>query len=194
MNEKLDAGDILTKKYYRINKNMLIKDFYDFADVEIPKLFLKTVKKISSQNYKRYKQNAKNTLRTYPRNKNDGKINWNKKVETLERLVSISGEPFFGAYTYLNTKKLFILKAEKEYPKFEFFSECGQVVERRKNGEVVVSCIDGFLIIKSIKYNNKIYEKPSEIIKSIHTRLGMDIEEEIEKILKKINTLTNRLK
>jgi len=194
MNEKLDAGNILTKKYFQINKNTTIKDFYDFADLEIPKLFLNTIKKISSGNYKLYKQNEKNILRTYPRNKIDGKINWNKKVEFIEKIIRISGEPFFGAYTYLDAKKLFILKAEKEYPKFNFFSECGQVVERKKNGDVVVSCIDGFLKIKKIKYNNKIYEKPSEIIKSIHTRLGMDIEKEIEEILTKINILLNRLK
>ena len=71
-----------------------------------------------------------------------------------------------------------------EYPKFNYKSVNGQVVERRINGDVVVSCLDGFLVLSKIKYNGKIYTNPTTLIKTIHSRLGMNVEEEIEQIKK----------
>lgn len=83
--------------------------------------------------------------------------------------------------------------------KFEYFAEPGQVLERRKNGNVVIACSDGFLVLTKVKLGNKIYDKPSLIIKTIFTKLGMDLEDEIirinqklEKLLKEIKSIKNR--
>ena len=67
------------------------------------------------------------------------------------------------------------------------------MVERRINGDVAVSCLDGFLILSKVKYNDKIYSKPTTLIKTIHTRLGMNVEEEIEDIRKKLTSLKKKL-
>lgn len=189
MDEKLDSGDIVKKIYFPINKNTSITDFYEFALKKTPKLFLDVVNSIKNGKIKRKKQstNPKNSLRTYPRNKFDGKISWNDSAENIEKLIRASGSPFFGSYTYFNTEKLFLVKASVEIPKFKYLSQPGQIVERRKNGEIVVSCGNNFLVISKLKFKNKIYDKPSELITTIYTRLGMDVENEIERILKSLN-------
>lgn len=193
MNEKLDAGNMIKKVFFKIDDHTTIGDVYKFLDKQIPILHLESAKKIRNGKYKIMKQNEKQVLRTYPRNKIDAKINWNMKVDYIHKLIRASGFPFLGAYTYLDSNHLTIIEAKKEYPKFKYFSEPGQITERRKNGEVSIACDDGFLILTKVKFKGKIYENPSKVIKSLYTRLGMDIEMEIEKIYEKLNKIERKL-
>ena len=187
MSEKLDAGNIILKKFFPIKSSTNIKDFYDFAEIEIPKIFFDSIKKLK-KNYKGKIQKGK-ILRTYPRNMIDGKIDWNDNISKIDCLVRASGDPFFGAYTYLNSSKLIIIKAEKLTLKDDFLGEPGQIASRNKDGSVSVCCKDGILKIIEIKYKNKIYKSPSKLIKTIHTKLGMDVEQEIENLNKKLDKI-----
>lgn len=186
MDERLDSGDIVMKNFFKLTDNTTIGDYYRYAEKVYPKMFLRAIQKINNGRVKLKKQpkDPKKTLRTYARNKQDGKINWNNSAVQIDKLVRASGDPFYGAFTYFNSKKLFILKSKIERPKFRFLAVPGQVVERRKNGQVLVACEDAFLVLIQVKYQKKIYDNPSELIRTIHTRLGMDVEAEIEKILK----------
>ena len=171
--------------HFPVNKKTTIQEFYNYAEEIVPTLFLRAITNIkNSKHSKKQSRNPKQILRTYPRNKFDGKIDWNDTADHISRLIRASGKPFFGAYTFYNSKKLFILESSMEYPKFNYKSVNGQVVERRINGDVVVSCLDGFLVLSKIKYNGKIYTNPTTLIKTIHSRLGMNVEEEIEQIKK----------
>ena len=181
MDEGVDSGNIIIKKYFPVNKKTAIQEFYNYAEEIVPTLFLRAITNIKNS---KHGKNPKQILRTYPRNKFDGKIDWNDTADHISRLIRASGKPFYGAYTFYNSKKLFVLESSIEHPKFNYESVNGQVVERRINGDVVVSCLDGFLILSKVKYNGKIYAKPTTLIKTIHSRLGMNIEEEIEQIKK----------
>ena len=185
MDEGVDSGNIITKKYFPVNKKTTIQEFYNYAEEIVPTLFLRAITNVkNSKHGKKQSRNPKQILRTYPRNKFDGKIDWNDTADHIGRLIRASGKPFYGAYTFYNSKKLFILESSIEHPKFNYESVNGQVVVRRINGDVAVSCLDGFLILSKVKYNDKIYTKPTTLIKTIHSRLGMNIEEEIEQIKK----------
>jgi len=192
MNEKLDSGDIIKKVFFKIKPTTTIEEVYNFLNEHIPKLHVEVAKQIRAGKYRTTKQNNKKMLRTYPRNKVDGKIDWNMSTDNIHKIIRISGFPLFGAYTYLGSTRLIIIEARKEYPSFKYFSEPGQVTERRKNGEVAVACSDGFLILTKVKFKNKIYDKPNEVITTIYTRLGMDVEGEIEKILEKLDKISKK--
>jgi len=189
MVEEVDAGDILLKKKYKINTKTTIGDFYKFAEKQIPIMFYECIKKIQNNKISKIKQMKKNMSRTFPRNEIDGKIDWNKSINEIDRLIRASGFPFFGAYSYFGNSKLIILKAEISKPKFDYFAEPGQVVSRNKDGSVSIAGKNGFIILNEVMYKNKIFKKPSELIKTIHTKLGMDIETEIEKINEKLDKL-----
>jgi len=189
MTENVDAGNIILKKKYEIKQKTTILDFYTFAEVEIPKMFFESIKKIQTKKINSEKQDENEIIRTYPRNKMDGKIDWEKDVKQVDRLIRASGKPFFGAYTYFKSNKLIINKAKIKNPKIKFYAEPGQIVERNKDGSVSVACKNGFVIIKEVIYKNKIYSNPSLLIKTIHTKLGMDIEEEIEKINQRLDKI-----
>lgn len=178
MNEGLDSGDIIIKNRFQVKEQTTITDFYNYLENKGPDLLLKAIESLKSgKKLKKQTKTERNILRTYPRRAQDGLINWSKPVWDIDRLIRASGSPFSDAYTYHNLEKLHILKAKAEIPKFRFLSEVGQITERRKNGEISVACKDGFLVISKIKYKGKIYENPSKVIKTIHTRLGLNIED-----------------
>lgn len=178
MDEGLDSGDIIIKNNFLIKNNTTITEFYEYLEKNGPQLFLDAIKFLESgKKLKKQSQNQNVVLRTYPRQEKDGLIDWSKSIFEIDRLIRASGYPFYGAYTYHNLEKLSILKAKPEIPKFKFLSEVGQITERKKNGEISIACKDGFLVVSKIKYKGKIYTKPTTIIKTIHTRLGLNVED-----------------
>ena len=194
MTEKLDAGNVLLGKKFKIKKDTQISDFYIFAEKEIPIMFFSCIRNLDKYLAKSKLQNEKNILRTYPRNKIDGKIDWSKNMIEIDRLIRASGPPFFGAFTYLGNSKLFLVECSMLKPSFNFCAEPGQVVQRSIDGSISVACNDGFIILKKITYRNKTYSNPSQLIKSIHIKLGMDLEEEVEKLHVKLDKILKNMK
>ena len=63
----------------------------------------------------------------------------------------------------------------------------GQVVDvRNEVGEVVVATGKDFIVIKEVEYLNSGVVPPTSFIKSIKTRLGMNVELEILKLREKL--------
>ena len=177
MTENLDNGPIIIKKYYKINGETTIQNLYDFVSEQTPNLFLDAVNGLESGEIKPIMPSKKSEehLRCYPRIPSDGEIDWNSSAEEIDRLVRASSSPFKGSYTFLDYKKLIIWEASVFEPKFEYLAIPGQVVERRiKTGEVLVSTGSNFLVIKKATLDGeKDILKPTEIIKTIRTRLGL---------------------
>ena len=77
-----------------------------------------------------------------------------------------------------------IAESDVVIPNFDYLASPGQIVEiRRESGEVLVATGKNFLVMKVIEYENSGLVKPTEVIKSIRTRLGLNVELEILRIL-----------
>ena len=75
MDEGVDSGNIITKKYFPVNKKTTIQEFYNYAEEIVPTLFLRAITNVkNSKHGKKQSRNPKQILRTYPRNKFDGKL------------------------------------------------------------------------------------------------------------------------
>jgi methionyl-tRNA formyltransferase len=123
------------------------------------------------------------SLRCYPRIPMDGEIDWSKDALEIDRLIRAVSEPFTGAYTYIGTEKLMIWKGHFEIPEYPFVGVPGQVAERRKKtGEVAIVTGKGLMVLEEVSINSMERKKPTEVIKTIRTRLGMDITGEISRI------------
>ncbi len=196
MDEKLDSGNIIIKEYFTIDDSTKIGDIYNFIYKNAPDLFIKAINNLQNNVPTTPQSNdPKLSLRCYPRLTRDHEIRWDKPAKEILRLINASSEPFSGAYTYIDSTKIIIWDADVEPSDIPFLSIPGQIVDRRKNGDVVVSCGDeNFLILKKISLEDKIKKNPSEIIKSIRTRLGMDITQQIDLINKRLDSLESALK
>ncbi len=196
---EIDAGPILKKLEFLLNDNTYIFQVYDFMKINFPIMFLEVVNDFEHGSVKSITQpsNPALALRCYPRTPRDGEIDWRKTSREICTLIRASAEPFAGAYSYMGMEKVFIWRAKEEKSSCPFSGVPGQVAERRKNGDVVVIAADGFVVLQEIETIRSGRRKATEIIKTIRTRLGMDIcgelarqAENIEKILKIINLQT----
>jgi UDP-4-amino-4-deoxy-L-arabinose formyltransferase/UDP-glucuronic acid dehydrogenase (UDP-4-keto-hexauronic acid decarboxylating) len=195
MIEDLDAGPILLQRDMAITQKTSIGEVYEFLNREFPEMFLEVVRGLSDKSINRIEQNKDPSLslRCYPRIPKDGEIDWSQKSIYLDRLVRAVSEPFAGAYSYIGTEKITIWKAHHEKPEFPFLGSPGQVAGRRlKTGEVVVITGEGFLVLEEVELKNAGRRKATEVIKTIRTRLGMDVTSEIIKLRKDIDELNSR--
>jgi len=184
--DKLDSGAIILKDSFSITKDTRIGEIYNFLQKSVPLLFLQAVDGLYNGTIKPQPQNTDNILRCYPRIPSDSLISWGKRVESILRLINASSEPFAGAYTYYNMSKLTIWRASiKEFENQSLYVP-GQVVYIDKStGDVEVAAADGIVVLHEVQLDNKGRIPPALIIKSIRTRLGMNIEDEIYKLHQK---------
>ncbi len=185
---ELDAGDILVKKYISIKHDTYITDIYKELEKLIPDAFAEAIDGIQKGTLKPISQDESKVepLRVYPRIPKDSMIDWNKPAEELELLVRASAEPFSGAYTYWNSKKVIIWKAKAITLKQQYLASPGQVLWKEKTGAVAVATGEGVLLLEEIQYQGK-RDKTANILTSLRTRLGMDIESEIENIWERLS-------
>lgn len=171
---ELDSGPIIARIYRKISDDTKIGQLYDWMYTETPGLFCESVSKlVENDDYRLEVQSTapKDILRCYPREQEDGKICWQTDARTILRLINASGEPFYGAYTFLNGEEIRILDAEVVSDSIPWLGTPGQVSSINEDGSIEILCKDSKLRVKTIK--NRVGEtlQPSDIIKSIRTRL-----------------------
>jgi methionyl-tRNA formyltransferase len=114
---------------------------------------------------------AKDALRCYPRRPEDGKIDWQKANSDILRLINASSEPYSGAFTFLNGKKINILRARLYEDNEVYCAIPGQIAKILPLEEkVIVICGEGKLILDLIKWAEDM--SFMELFKSVRFRLG----------------------
>lgn len=164
--DKLDSGRVITQGRMEINENTYISDVYGWAEKEIPVLFekaIKLLKKDPEYKLKYADEKDSNSIRCYPRKYEDGKILWTNDAVAIHRLIRASGYPFNGAYSYLDGRKITILRAELVKDKEQYYAVTGQIC-RLGNKWFEVITGKGKLRIVQYSYSGRIY--------SIRQRLG----------------------
>lgn len=171
---ELDSGPIIERIYKEIDITTKIKELYDWFYEKTPQLFLIAIEKLlanSSYVLEYQSQNPADSLRCYPRLPEDGKINWSMQAEDIIRLINASGDPFSGAFTFLNAEELIIEDAVIFTCNENWAGIPGQVAQILSDGSVVVLCAQGNVKINRVRHpNQKETFKPSAIIKSTRQR------------------------
>lgn len=171
---ELDSGDIITKSYLPINIDTRVGEAYKWMETEIPVLMYKAIGKLNKNINDTYKQSkdTKDILRTYPRNPDDGKIDWTRDAKSIIRLINASSEPFSGAFCEYKGEKLIIWRAELFTDNEIYSAVPGQVSKIDSNSQnITVITGSGKILIKEISYLGK-RSKPFGVIKSIRKRLS----------------------
>lgn len=169
---ELDSGDIIARDYLNINHNTKIAIILDWMRKRTPNLILEALIQLKNNPHfflEQQSANPKDTLRCYPRNPTDGKINWSQSAIDILRLVNASNKPFSGAFCYFESDRLIVWDAELVDDDEIFCAVPGQIT-KVGDGFVEVACLSGKLRILNIEINN-IVMHPNSIIKSIRKRL-----------------------
>ncbi len=171
---ELDSGPIISREYFNVDINTRIGQVYDWIESETPKLILQSVNEIKKNKdfvLEYQSLNTSDSLRCYPRNPSDGKIDWSKSNEEILRLVNASSEPFVGAFTTLNNQRVIIWRAEIIADNEIYLAVPGQISSMDKtNGSIVVICGIGKLKLTEIEIDSQ-RGYPAKMITSIRKRL-----------------------
>lgn len=169
---ELDAGDIIVRDYIKISNKTKIKDIYDKFEKIIPNLFLNSIKKLEkdpSYYLEKQSQNPKDILRCYPRKPEDGRIDWELSAVQIHRLIRASSEPYEGAYTFFDSKKVIIWGADLVNENYDWIGIPGQFAEFDNEGNLIVLTGEGKLKLLEIEFDSK-RDKPKEFFKSLRSR------------------------
>jgi len=115
-------------------------------------------------------KNYRDALRCYPRNPEDGRIDWNKSNIEILRLINASNKPYGGAFCFYENKRLIIWDAGLLDDDDIYLAEVGQVSFIDSDKSVIVITGNGKIRIKEIEYD-EFSGSPGEKIKSIRKRL-----------------------
>ena len=194
MDADLDSGPILIKEYCEISNTTKIGDLYNFVQERTPKLFSKALKGIGNGQLhpKSQPTDANSVLRCYPRLPCDSHIDWRLPASDIDRLVRASSEPFNGAFTYLVGEKFIIWRSRVFVPEFDYLSSPGQVVDRDTLQDTIsVATGSGFLVIEECESSSFGRTKPIEVVKTLRTRFGLLLDEELTSLRKELEKYKN---
>lgn len=171
---ELDSGDIICRDFLNITKNSRIGEVYEWMEKNIPILMLKALNLLNAFPevvFERQSKLPEDALRCYPRNPEDGKINWCKTNLEILRLINASSEPFSGAFCDFKNKKLIIWRAKIEIDDEIYCAVPGQICRIKQDGCIVVICGEGKLCIEKVSFEDKEFVYPAIVINSIRKRL-----------------------
>lgn len=192
MTPQLDAGPVLLKRTCMLAPDTYIFEVLKFLDENIPDMFAEAVAGLESGRIIPQPQpdDPSLSLRCFPRLPRDCRIDWRKPAEEIAHLVRASAEPFAGAFTHRGSEKLVVWRARPGRLPYPYMGCEGQVVSRsHPAGDVAVLTGDGILVLEELETAAKGRKRASEIIVSTRERLGMDLEEEIIRLRKRIEQL-----
>ena len=156
MDNHLDSGPILLKKFLKINKSTYIKDIYDWLDTEMPRLASEVVMGLKDNKIvaKPQSKNLRDIVHCFPRKPIDSKIDWYKSRDSILALIRASSYPFDGAFTFLeNGTKVVIWRAVVYKINYEINAIPGQFLFN-VNNQLVIACGDGAILLDEVKVIN----------------------------------------
>ena len=169
---ELDSGDIIMKTFLSININTRVGQVYEWMEKEIPNLIYKSIEKLTNESFIPEKQsvNPDDAIRTYPRNPDDGEIDWTLNADYIVRLINASSEPFSGAFSYYNGEKIIIWRAKLFSDHENYYAVPGQISKIDKlTGNIIIISGNGKVEVEEIEHDNK-RGKPIEFVNSIRSR------------------------
>ena len=152
MAEKIDQGDIISSTTYPLSNKENSENLTEkLAELSIS-LLIKTISQWIEGKIKLKAQKGKPSY-TKTLKKKDGKINWQKSAEDIERQIR-AFYPWPGSFTLWKKNKLLRVKIlEAEISQSKEKHSIGQVFLQRD--DLCVQCKEGILIIKKLQLEGK---------------------------------------
>ncbi len=151
MDEKMDHGPIVASTKFQISNKPTYEELSKKLADAGAKLLIKTLPDWINGKIKAKLQNHSKTTFTKIIKKEDGKIDWNKSAEEIERQIRAFHE-WPTAYTFWNNKQLKILDAGISTKKTN--KKIGEVF-LADNKELIIQTGNGALILKQVQLEGK---------------------------------------
>ena len=150
LTDGVDSGPIVDIKKFGIDETDNVKDVYEKATSNAIILLEKHWNSIHQLQVSKRLQNESDATYNNRRKPEDGLINWANSSKKCYDWIRALTEPYPGAFTFWNGKKVIILESEKSDIKNTI---AGEILKIGK--EIVVSTGDKSLKIKKLKIDGE---------------------------------------
>ena len=157
MDAKLDTGDIIYKKNFIFPKTCKIaKDFYKYIEKKENKFLEEFIDKAKNNKKFKIKINLNKNSTYWPRleTKKHGFIDWNWTTKDIESFIHAFDDPYPGASTFLDNKRIFLKKCQISNEKTDFHPYQAGIIIRKYNKSILVAANGKGLIIHQILNKN----------------------------------------
>ncbi len=144
IDEGMDSGSIIGQEEYIIGENDYAKDVENNLYHALRRLCVKTLERMEKDEIEPVMQDESKATYLLRRTPEDGKIDWEKPIEQIYRLIRGTSRPYPGAFSYYDGKnKVIIWHAECRENK-KYIGMPGQIAAVTEDSFDVV-CVDGLL-------------------------------------------------
>lgn len=170
----LDAGNILYQERVAINPDDTVATIYSTLNRIQHKVLGETVERYL-RGYAGMPQDQSAATYGCRRIPEDGEINWSQSTKQIYALVRALAAPFPQAYTYLETRRILITRAEPVRDALHYVGRVPGRVVGRHNGSGYVDVLsgDGVFRIYEVMTEDSVIHPASAIIKSTKQTLGL---------------------
>ena len=171
MDDGVDSGPILAQTETIISDEDTIATLYARIEELGIKLIKENIPKLVSGNITLSIQDNTKRRMVPQRKPEDGKIDWNKDNDSIDRFIRAQTKPYPGAFTYLNGQLIHIWKAKKV---FNCNSNARPGTIFYLNDLCHVACGQDSIILLEISTNNSFYlDKDINLIINSHDKLEL---------------------
>lgn len=150
----IDDGDVFHHEIFGINEWDDCNTLYYKNIILSRQVLMKQIPLLLAGEYKVIPQEGGPSY--YPkRTPEDGLIDWTKNVFRIYDFIRAQTKPFPGAFTFLDGKKISIWKAQPFDTRIKYTDAgAGEVTEVFLNGEFIVNCEGGLLLVTDYEGEN----------------------------------------
>ncbi len=143
----VDDGDVFHFEMFDINAWDTCKTLYYKNVIVTKKVLINHIPKLLKNEYTSYTQEGDPSYYS-KRTPDDGKINWQNTVFEIYNFVRGITKPYPGAFSFVNNFKILIWKVQPFDTRIFYMNKTqGEVLEVFFNGDFIVNCNSGLLLI-----------------------------------------------
>lgn len=169
MDEGIDTGDILLQREVAIDADETGGSLFDKLSVLGSELITEALSALETGSLSPVKQDGSKATHVGMLTKEDGRINWFRSAQEIERLIR-GTDPWPGAYTSLHSKVLKIWKAEVADAEEDKGAQ-GMVVGVDKDS-FLVACGRGVLKIKELQIEGRKRMSCADFLRGVRIETG----------------------
>jgi len=172
MNDGVDSGDVLVQHTFPVATDETVRSLYDKHMETLPRMWDEAIPLLLAQQAPRVPQDHLQATWCAKRTPVDGYIDWKDGAHTIWRLIRAVGDPYPGAFTFYQRRRLFVWEASY-VGTAPFVGLPGQVQQISSDG-VLVQCGDGEHIrLLQVQFEGEARNSPAGLLK-MHRKLGID--------------------
>ena len=189
----VDAGPILMQQPMALTGDTTIDDINCEAERQVPDMFLKALDGLDAGTLQATPQPEQGGFRCRPRLPCDGNIPWAVPVANIHALVRSLTKPYPGAFTFYRTaggalEKLYVWKTRIVSVETTEVGVPGHVIlNDPDSGESHVLTGRGVIALCEVSHHGDQPFAPGTVWKSTRLRLGMDVQQEIFNLVRKLD-------